>query len=305
MIRAVRSVFVGLQIVVSVFLLAPIVAMAQSSENDELRVTLASGREFSGHVDPRTDNERLWLRAEGTATEVIRPIDWQRITAAEWDGSKLTAAELREMADQLKSPSAIKTLRLHSVDEDGAVAGDTANRPQETHAEQAVSAGPIRSVDFDAQIANWDGDVEPDGLLVHLFPLDGNGDMTPVSGTLWVELIAPRRRKYHEVPHGRGASVERIGCWSQLIRTDDLTAGGIVVKLPFQAIHPSFDEDIDTYGLVHLRLTVPGHGVFEDSYDGVRTRRVFTPTRDAILPSATGRYFHTERTGRGRRSWGR
>jgi hypothetical protein len=291
MIRAAFAVFASPQIIAPLFLLVSMIAAARSSEGEELRISVASGREFSGYVDARTDNDRLWLRSEGTAIEVVRPINWQRITGAELGGRQLSVAELRQMADQLKSPSDLKERRLQSVDEDNVAVRDTGDRSQQTHAEQAqtAAASPIRSVDFDAQIANWDGDVEPDGLLIHLFPLDGNGNMTPVSGTLWVEFIAPRRRKYHEVPQGRGVSVGPIGRWSRMVNPSDLTTRGVVVKLPFQAVHPSFDDGINTYGLVHLRLTVPGHGVFEKVYDGVRTRRVFTPTRDALLPSTTGR----------------
>lgn len=305
MIRATLALSTCRQIVAPLFLLLSMVSVARSEEGEELRVVLASGREFCGYVDPRTGDDRLWLRSEGTAIEVVRPIDWQRITGAELSGNQLSVAELREMADQLKSPSGLKALRLRSVDEDNAAPGNAADGPQETHAEQTDSANPIRSVDFDAQIANWDGDVEPDGLLIHLFPLDGNGDTTRVNGTLWVELIAPRRYKYDQVPQGRGQIIGSIGRWSRTIRDTDLTTRGVIVKLPFQATHPSFDDDIGTYGVVHLRLMVPGHGVFEGSHDGVRTRRVFTPTRDALLPSTTGRYLHTERTGRSKRSWGR
>jgi hypothetical protein len=291
MIGAAFAVFPGPQIIAPLFLLVSMIAAARSSEGEELRISVASGREFSGYVDARTDNDRLWLRSEGTAIDVVRPINWQRITGAQLGGRQMSVAELRQMVDQLKSSSDLEERRLQSVDEDNVAVRDTGDRSQQTHAEQAqiaaVSASPIRSVDFDAQIANWDGDVEPDGLLIHLFPLDGNGNMTPVSGTLWVEFIARWRGQ--------------VGHWSRLIRAADLTTRGVIVKLPFQAIHPSFDDGVDTYGLVHLRLTVPGHGVFEDSYDGVRTRPVFTPSRNALLPSTTGRFFPEERTGRGKR----
>jgi len=301
MLRATIAVFACPQIVTPLFLVVSMVAAASSSEAEELRVSLASGREFSGYVDPRTDNDRLWLRAEGSAIEVVRRIDWQRITGAEWDGRQLSVAELKQMADQLKTPSAVKALRLRSVDENNVAARDTGDLPQETQAEQTqatvISAGPIRSVDFDAQIANWDGDVEPDGLLIHLYPLDENGNMTPVSGTLRVELIAPRRRKYHEVPHGRGQSIGPIGRWSRAINPADFTTRGVVIKLPFQAAHPAFNHHVSSHGLVHLRLTAPGHGVFEDSYDGVRIRS-FSPIRDELQLSTGRRYFANERTGR-------
>jgi len=301
MTRAMLAVFARPQLAAPLFLLLSTVAVTSRSGGEELRVSLASGREFAGQVDARTDADRLWLRSEGTAIEVVRPIDWQRITGAKLGGRQLGIAELKQMADQLKSPSTVKALRLRSdegddISEDGSQKETRAGQAQTA----AVAASPIRSVNFDAQIANWDGDVEPDGLLIHLFPLDGNGGMTPVSGTLWVELIAPRRRKYHEVPHGRGQSIEQIGRWSRTVNPTDFTTRGVTVKLPFQATHPAFDSDVGSHSLVHARLTVPGHGVFEHSIDGVRVRS-FSPLRDALQSSTGRRHFAHERTGRAKR----
>jgi len=273
---------------------------------DEIQVRLKSGRWFSGYVDARTDHERLWLRTDAAGMEVRRPIAWERIVEATVDGRRLDASELRQQAGRLQSPSRAKTLRIAARNEDAleeqavkSPRGQSGHIPVEA---STPPARPICSVDFDARIANWDGDVEPDGLLIDLYPLDAGFQMTPVDGFLTVELIVPQRRAYDEVPRGRGQRFSAIGRWSRVVRPEDLTARGITVKLPFQAAHPSFDDDVGRYGLVHVRLVVPGRGVFEGSRDGVPTRRVFTPNRDALLPSATGRYFSWERSGRGRRS---
>ena len=75
---------------------------------------------------------------------------------------------------------------------------------------------------------------------------------------------------------------------------------GIVLKLPFQATHPEFDSDVWSHGFVHLRLVVPGQGVFEDSVDGVRIRQ-FAPIRDWMQLSTGHRHFANERTGRPKR----
>jgi len=271
---------------------------------DEIRVWVESGRDFSGHVDRRTDDDCLWLRQSATTIEVIRPIKWERITGADRDGERLSMTELKQLAAELKSPSPIEASRSRHIEGNKIVMRGNPDTSTETNDHQSTAShpatGPLRSVDFDVQIANWDGDVEPDGLLVRVYPLDANGAVTPVEGTLSAELIAPRRRDFSQVPHGRGTSVDRIGRWSRSIRHKDLGASGIVLKLPFQAVHPEFDNDVWSHGFVHLRLVVPGRGVFEDSLDGVRVRE-FAPLRD-YMQSLTGRrHFAHERTGRGKR----
>jgi len=271
---------------------------------DEIRVWVESGRDFSGQVDQRTDDDSLWVRLSATGIEVIRPIKWERITQAEREGNRLSVTELKQLAAELKSPSPIEATRSSHIEGNKIVM--IGNRDTSTETKDILSrdsrpvAGPVRSVDFDVQIDNWDGDVEPDGLFVRVFPLDAYGAVTPVDGTLSVELSVPRRREFGHVPHGRGTSVDRVGRWSRSIRDKDLRASGIVLKLPFQAVHPEFDNDVWSHGFVHLRLVVPGHGVFEDSVDGVRVRE-FAPFRD-YMQSLTGRrHFSHERTGRGKR----
>lgn len=271
---------------------------------EEIRVWVESGRDFSGHVDQRTDDDSLWLRLSSTGIEVIRPIKWERITKAEYEGNRLIATELKQLAAELKSPSPIETSRSSHIEGNKIVMignPDTSTETNDVYSRDSRPvAGPVRTVDFDVQIANWDGDVEPDGLLVRVYPLDAVGAVTPVHGTLSVELTVPRRREFGHVPHGRGTSVDRIGRWSRSIRDKDLGASAIVLKLPFQAVHPEFDNDVWSHGFVHLRLVVPGHGVFEDSVDGVRVRE-FAPLRD-YMQSLTGRrHFAHERTGRGKR----
>lgn len=287
-----------------VVLLVLSTAGLRTHADDEIRVWVESGRDFSGYVDQRTDDNCLWLRLSATRIEVIRPITWERITGVDHDGKRLSATELKQLASELKSPSPLEASRSRHIEGNRIVMTGRPEASTETSDHQSrashPAAGPVRSVDFDAQIANWDGDVEPDGLRVRIYPLDADGVVTPVNGTLSVELITPRRRDFSQVPHGRGMSIDRIGRWSRSIRHKDLGASGIVLKLPFQATHPEFDSDVWNHGFIHLRLVVPGHGVFEDSVDGVRIRQ-FAPIRDQMQLSTGHRHFANERTGRSKR----
>jgi hypothetical protein len=140
--------------------------------------------------------------------------------------------------------------------------------------------------------------VETDGLSLDLRLLDAEGVATAAAGTLEVELFAPRIRKYHEAPQSRGYSVDLIERWSLPISAPQFRGGQARIRLPFGAIHPEFDRGVDAVGLVHVRLAVPGHGVLEQSLDGV-VLRPWSPTRDALLDNTGRQFLPTEGTGRG------
>src|SRR5262245_48101454 len=67
------------------FLCLALTAHSLHAEDRLLSVKLASGREFTAHVDKRTD-ELLWLRFSGGGGSILRPIAWERVVAAQLDG---------------------------------------------------------------------------------------------------------------------------------------------------------------------------------------------------------------------------
>ena len=124
-----------------------------------------------------------------------------------------------------------------------------------------------------------------------------SGFVVPVSGTAEVELFAARQRKYHEAPQSGGWMTELAQRWSEVVTPEDIGPSGIVLRLPFAAVHPEFTSGVDYFGLVHVRLTVPGSGVFEQSLDGVRLRN-WSPVRNGMYLQHGRRFFSTERTSR-------
>ena len=152
---------------------------------------------------------------------------------------------------------------------------------------------------MDPYIANWDADVETDGLVVEVAPLDAYGTLVPASGTLEVELFAPQRRVFHHAPLSGGDTLELVERWTRALNAVDFGPRGVQVRLPYGAIHPELRPDwmASWYGLVHVRLTIPGHGVFEDSRDGVRIRP-WAPNRDHLEMNTGRRFLPTERLGR-------
>src|SRR5436190_21669013 len=68
----------------------------------QLTVKLVSGREFTAQVDQRT-GELLWLRFSAGRASILRPIAWERVTSANFDGKDIALTELRELCLTLKS----------------------------------------------------------------------------------------------------------------------------------------------------------------------------------------------------------
>lgn len=257
-----------------------------------LTLRLASGREFTGAIDVQSSDQALVLRSANGGMTVRRPIRWERIAVATIDGKAATIGELRALA---KEAPVIHCARPGVRTEDRGQR--TGGRPQETVVPPPFI--PVTSIAFDVRIANWDADVETDGLVLDLMPIDAEGYLAPVSGMAEIELFAPQRRTFDLAPLSGGDTLERVERWTPVINPADFTASGIRLKLPFGAVHPEFDTDwlASHYGLVHVRLTAPGHGTFDASQDGIRIRP-WAPNRDQLELKRFPRFLPTESVGR-------
>lgn len=257
-----------------------------------LRVEVASGRHFVGAVDRQTDAECLYLRSVQGVMQVVRPIEWRRIVRAEIAGMSLSAEQLRNEVQEVQRrlpPAPASTPRAAP----GPVAMPaSANRqavPQVLPKNIPSADRHVRSLALEATLANWDADVESDGLVVRIYPLDDQGQVVPVDGSLELELVAPRSG-----PRSDPSPPVQIGRWVRRTRPDDFQASGPFAdgaryRLEFQAIHPEFDRQVTAGGLLHARLSVPGQGTFEATTSTVRIRP-YSAARD-WLEQATGRRF--------------
>jgi hypothetical protein len=272
----------------SVVGLCLLAAAAACAEPTPLAIHLKSGRTLTGLVDSRTGDSHLSLRFHRGSGYLRKSIPWGDIASASFEGKAVDADALKELASRLKSPPPPRSER-HSA----------TSRVQP----RPAPPSPPASIGIDARLANWDADVEADGLVLELFVADAEGQLTAADGTLEVELFAPRLRRQHEAPASRGYEVDLIERWSRLLSALDFSGGRAALRLPFGAIHPEFDRRVDALGLVHVRLSIPGHGIFEQSLDGVLLRP-FSPVRDALLDHRGEWFLPSEGTGRGRTSYG-
>ena len=275
-------------------------APAGATSEAAITVHLASGRSFTAALDPRTDEALLWLCFQREGAEILRPIRWDRVTWAEVAGQRLPGEELHRLVAQLRqeipaqpvAPPARATIVMIGPPDTGTPtpAAGTAAPP-----------GRIVSLAIDASPGRWDANVEPDGLLVHVYPLGADGATVPVQGTLNVDLKLQQRSidMLHE-------PFVDAGHWAESVRASDFGPMGAVYRLRFQRIHPEFEDCVMSPGLVRATLSVPGQGTFEAS-TYLTFVRPFNPARDHLQALTRHgyfpgyRYFADERTDDGRR----
>lgn len=282
-------------------------AVGQQSQS-ELIVQLASGRQFAGAIDRTSTDQQLVLRTTSGGITLWRPIRWERITQATVEGKRVDTGALREMAAKARSEAAGNNgqepvdgkrslLRKIELRGEAMPAGEA---EEEKPADEALPPPRIAMVAFDPYVANWDADVETDGVVIDVMPLDINRYVVPVNGTLEVELFAPQRRIQLDLaPMSGGDTMELVERWTRAITPEDFGPSGVRLRLPFGAITPELQPNwtASWYGLVHVRLAIPGQGVFEDSRDGVRIRP-WAPNRDRLEMKTGQRFLPTENLGR-------
>lgn len=296
-----RDIHVGGTVVVALCLLG----MSRSALAEQTAtVRLLSGRSFSGELLPGPSRDYFSLRSSIAGLDMIRRIAWSSVVSVELDGQELSEVDfksraadavdpgpggqpsLSELGAPLSASQAAKRLPLV-----GEVTMNPAADDRVHYAVMENRSSPrvrISSIYLDAYVANWDRDVESDGLIVHLYALAEDGSLATARGSLELQLTAEQQgfNTIHQ-------NFTDVGRWSRRARPNDFTGQGAVYRLEFQALHPDFDLELRAQGLLHARLTVPGHGVFEASCAAVRIRP-YSPVRDRLEQQKGVRFFSHE-----------
>ncbi len=273
--------------VVAICLLSLVAGIPSNAQEPErVSVELKSGRTFSGYVDARSDSERLWLRYGTASLTVLRPIDWGRITTARHNDEAIPTEELKSAVLLLRSaatppPALGGEGSVPSADRSGATFADRAQR--------LLGSPPVRTVRFNARLENWDADAEPDGLIIHVFPLTNDGQIARVNATVEARLTAFTSRSTRGARNSRVQTPLQVGRWSEYVGAAEVDPiGGATIQLPFTTVHPERDPRVGSHGLIEIRVVIPGHGVFHDAVDAVRIRR-YSPTLEEQGYRATHR----------------
>lgn len=263
-----------------------------------IEVQLADGRRFTAPLDWHTDSAALWLRWQRGDAYILRPIPWVKIASVQVAGAQLAADELRAMVQDVRQdvplPEQIgavqKTAQLRALWPLGQPGATSADHLPAASTQQG-DRGRVRWLDIEVQAANWDADVETDGLLVRILPRDESGRVVPVRGTVQVELWGQ-----HWGVVKRAQPYGRIGHWSKPLGIEDFAGHGACLRLPFQSTRPDFAPDLDPRGAVHVRLSVPGQGTFEAT-DAMLRLRPYSAVRDRLQQGTGQRFFPGELLG--------
>jgi hypothetical protein len=148
-----------------------------------------------------------------------------------------------------------------------------------------------RSLRITTVVTNWDSDLDVDGLLLRVEPLNGWGQMTPVDGDLNVQLVTETRLATGGRIIPRNDPFPITERWSVPIRALAFDADGLVVKLPFRRFHPERDVDIAPEALAVARLRVPTVGTLDASDAHVVLRPVSRFRDDLFQMRNSRRHF--------------
>lgn len=281
--------------------------------DDLITAQLVDGRVVQGKVGPRTAEQFLWLNSAEPNLTVVSRFDWTQVIAVAQGTANYSVKEFKShLRARRRDVEAAKPTDIQpavsgpSLDE---AAGPGGPLPAEARSSDEVIAPfsvepqlfsgvrhalhadrrAVQSLHVQAKLANWDDDVEPDGLLVRVTPLDWSGHVVPVDASLDFRLLGLPQRYTGGQKARRSEPTTRLGEWSRRLRVHDFGADGAFFKLAFRGFDPGRDFDVAPEGLLTARLGVSGVGVFEASDEFV----VLRPTsrvRDE-LQLRTGRRF--------------
>jgi hypothetical protein len=264
-----------------------------SAEEPQVVIRTSSGRTFSGALDGRSSAKQAVIRTQVEGITLWRSIHWEAIVSSTVDSKEVGLAALQKTAIESK-------VERRPVSRKIEMRADLPANPRLDDEPHDASPPPrVQTIGFDAYVANWDADVETDGLEIDIAPLDADRRVLPVQGTLEVELFVPERRKLELAPLSGGDTLELVERWTRALTPDDFRTGVARFRLPFGAITPELRPNwtASHYGLVHVRLAAPGHGVFDDTRDGIRVRP-WAPNRDRLEMKTGQRFLSTEHLGR-------
>ena len=249
-----------------------------------IAVELNSQRVVFGVVDEQTDSQQLWLRSSAAKVTLVSGFDWQRVVR--WEPSSTDASKLPDQP-KIVAPTEPHALTLPEP-QNYIITKSPAASALDSHRNTRVV-----SLEVIAEVANWDGDVEPDGLRVFVRPVNAFGQQVPVRGQVSFKLMGQRPPWRNREYLRRKERFVQLGQWSRRIKPDDFCPQGCVYQLDFRNFHPDRRVDVAYEALLHVRLSVPSVGAFEASTPPIFLRP-YSWLRDDLQHFTGRRYFPAE-----------
>ena len=243
-------------------------------------IWLADGRMLAGEVDPRTNDERLWLRSAAPTFVIATSAAWEQIKAVNANGERLSVATFSQRVDEFRPQKPDPRAQPAPPRETPA----NVTTPVMRSISQSNAATRVVSLDVEAHVANWDQDAATDGIELRVYPRNTFGQMVPVSGQVTATLVARNQLPAHD-----RKAFPQLGQWSLHTDTSDFGPQGAVYRLPFRGQHPDEQFSLEPHGLVEVSLYALGHGRFTS--DATVYIRGFNPVRRDLQRHARERDY--------------
>lgn len=240
---------------------------ADATAPGTVAVRLHGGRVVRGTVHEKSSADTLWLRAGSGTIALLRPVDWTAVEQVQLPDQTLSATDFRRDFARFITPTPQPAPRTET-------APPTPAEPIPAESGEPL-AGPPVALLVEAHVANWDADAQPDGVLIHLWPVDLEGRLTPVAATVSAELIGMTGVR-RPSPRGQARTFDNqfpiIARATQNITPADFRRGAALVRLPFDGLDPDTHAHVRNLGAVHVQATIPGVTTLEATADAVYLR---------------------------------
>jgi hypothetical protein len=239
------------------------------AESPTVALTLASGRTIQADRITRSNDDGLVVRAGSSNAFVERHIPWASISQAAVIGSPLSIDELKAfskmVAPMISEPEPLQASR---------VVVDRAVRKAVHHPQENRS---VAGVVADAWLGQSNPSKLSEALQVRISAIDHDGNPVAVDATAELRFVVAAAENYVRDSGAIGHSPVELGRWTKALSRQANPAGTGAWRLDI----PRAGAGGSAYGMLVVRLIVPGSGVFETIVDGVR-RRNFRPVQDAL-----------------------
>lgn len=216
------------------------------------------GRVLSGVIDSQTDNSYLCIRTDGNRVAMLRKLPWQDVVKAEVGGRSLTGSELQHRVRELASSQESWPWQPVAA----------AN----SHSQSPAAPPPatwIRDVRLSAELASLGSDQDPDTIVLELCPLDREGHPAQMTATVDVVLLAAVNHDFASVPLARGMLWQPVRSWHFQLLAHPSQQGRYVLDLPIEKLAIDRQRLASVYGIIQVRIAIPGQRVLERRLDWV------------------------------------
>jgi hypothetical protein len=256
----------------------------QEADSKAVAIKTFDGREITGVVDARTDDESIWLRLEEQQIVMTVAVPWINVAAARTGDKEILPEKLKAEAAALASSGSQVLIEEAIVPPsylvDPFVMAAGARRAR------------VRNVEIvDVRLVNLDRDVEPDGLQIAVAAIGDDGLPMAVRGNLIAQLAGERRPA--EVA---GVYFDELDRWSERVAPEDFVDGAACYTLKFRRTAPEWQFDLLPDALLTVKLGAYGHGNFAASAPVIL--RKLNPLRDDLQLLEGTRFLPQEIHGR-------